>query len=41
MNWLWRICGRFYMARHRRSVRLATSFKKKAEKFFRRIKGQS
>lgn len=40
MNVWWRVCQRYNEARYRRASRAAMTFKKRAEKFYRRIKGQ-
>jgi len=41
MKVLWRIAQRFNEARFRRASKAAVKFKARAEKFYRRIKGQS
>lgn len=38
-NFVWRICARFYQARANRAKRLHSTYQKKAEKFFLRVKG--
>lgn len=39
MKVVWRICGRFYLARSRRAYARGEGFQKKAESFFQRVKG--
>ena len=41
MSFLYRICGRWYQVRARRAEAASYRFKKKAEKFFQRIKRES
>lgn len=39
MRMVWRFLGRFYQVRSRRAERRAVALRKKAEKFFMRVKG--
>lgn len=39
MRMIWRFLGRFYQVRARRAERRAVGLRRKAEKFFLRVKG--